>query len=172
MTIVTGHSRGSLIFAAFLLFVLVSPQVQANNDRFIKQAIEQAAANTPELQRTKARIAVEGRRVVLFGSVRLYLHKMLYELIAWKTVGVVEVDNEIHIVPQIPLSDTEIERKIWEIVKQHEQLHAAAFKVRIGSGTVFIDGTFSHPQDVIFFKKKVAAIEGVIAIDIDVAFRT
>ena len=170
MTIATGYPKGSVI-VAFLILVLASPQALADADRNIKQAIEEAVANTSELQGTDARIAVERRKVILFGSVRLYLHKMLYELIAWQTPGVVEVDNEIRVVPQAPLSDAAIERKIWEFVKLHEQFYASEMKVTVKSGAVFLDGTFSHPQDVIFLKKYAAAIEGVIAIDIEVAFR-
>ena len=38
--------------------------------------------------------------------------KMLYEQIAWKTEGVIEVDNEIRVVPRFAQSDAVIERKI------------------------------------------------------------
>ncbi len=171
MTIATGRSKGTVIVAAFLLLVLASPQALADTDRIIKQAIEEAVAKSPELQGTDARIAVEGRTVILFGSVRLFLHKMLYEQIAWQTIGVFEVDNEIRVVPRVPLSDAAIERKIWEIVKRHEQFHTSEIKVIIANGLVFLKGIFGHPQDVIFLKKRIAAIEGVIAIDIDVGFR-
>ena len=170
MTIATGYPKGTVIVAAFLLLVVASGQALADSDQIIKQAIEEAAAKSPEWLGADARVVVEGRSVILFGSVRLYLHKMLYEKIAWQTVGVVEVDNEIRIVPQTPLSDTAIERKIWAIVHLHEEYHASELKVTIKRGAVFLRGAFGHPQDVIFLKKRVAAIEGVIAIDIDVAF--
>ncbi len=171
MTSATGNPKNTVIVAAFLLFFLASPQALADTDRIIKQAIEEAAAKSPELQGTDAGIAVEGRTVILFGSVRLFLHKMLYEQIAWQTIGVLEVDNEIRVVPRVPLSDAAIERKIWEIVKRHEQFHTSEMKVTVEHGTVFLRGTFGNPQDVIFLKKRMAAIEGVIAIDIDVGFR-
>lgn len=171
MTIATGHPRGSIIIAAFLLLVLVSPQALADSSRLIQQDIEEAAANTPELKGTNVGVAVENRSVILFGSVRLYLHKMLYEQIAWQTTGVVEVDDEIQVIPRAPLPDTAIERKIWEIVKLHEQFHAAEIKVTVEHGAVFLDAAFGHPKDVIFLKKRVAAIQGVIAINIEVAFR-
>ena len=86
MTIVIGYPKGTVIVATFLLLVLASPQALADTDRIIKQAIEEAAANNPELQGTDARVAVEARRVILFGSVRLYLHKMLYGQISWQTI--------------------------------------------------------------------------------------
>lgn len=95
---------------------------------------------------------------------------MLYERIAWQTPDVVEVDTEIHVVPQAPLSDAAIERKFREIIKLHEQFLSSEMKVTVVRGTVFLDGSFGHPQEVIFLKKRMAAIEGVIAIDIDVAF--
>ena len=38
--------------------------------------------------------------------------KMLYEQIAWKTEGVIEVDNEIRVVPGFAQSDAVIARKI------------------------------------------------------------
>ena len=171
MTIATGHPKVTVIVAAFLLLVLASPHALADSDQNIKQAIEEAAANNPVLQGTDVRVAVEARRVILFGSVRLYLHKMLYGQISWQTLGVVEVDNEIRVVPKKPLSDTAIEQKIRAIITLHEKFHVSKFEVTVKRGTVFLNGTFGHPQDVLFLKKRVAAIEGVIAIDIDVAFR-
>jgi osmotically-inducible protein OsmY len=171
MTIATSRPKGSVIVAAFLLLVLASPQALANNDRMIQQAIEEAAANTPELRGTGVRVAVGDRRVVLFGSVRLFLHRLLYEKIAWQTIGVVEVDNEIRVVPRVSSSDAAIERKIWEIIRAHEQFHMSDFRVVVKRGGVSLDGTFGQPLDVIFLRKRVAAIEGVVAIDIEVGFR-
>ena len=142
MTIATGYPKSTVMLAAFLLLVLASPQALADTDRIIKQAIEEAAANTPELQGTDPRIAVQGRTVILFGSVRLFLHKMLYEQIAWQTIGVLEVDNEIRVVPQVPLSDAAIERKIWEIIRRYEQFYTSEIKVTVEHGTVFLRGTF------------------------------
>ena len=171
MTSATGNPKSTVIVAAFLLLVLASPQALADTDRIIKQAIEEAAAKSPELQGTDARIAVEGRTVILFGSVRLFLHKMLYEQIAWQTIGVLEVDNEIRVVPRAPLSDAAIERKIWVIIRRHEQFHTSEMKVTVEHGTVFLRGIFGHAPDVIFLKKRIAAIEGVIAINMDIGFR-
>ena len=171
MIIATSRPKGSVVFAVFLLLALASPQALASNDRMIQQAIEEAAANTPELHATEISVAVQERSVVLSGSVRLYLHRLLYEKIAWQTIGVVEVDNEIRVVPQASLSDAAIERMIWEIVKLHEQFHNSDFKLTVKNGVVSLDGTFGHPLDVIFLRNRVAAIEGVIAIEIKVGFR-
>jgi len=37
---------------------------------------------------------------------------MIYEQIAWKTEGVIEIDNEIRVVPGWPQTDAVIDRKI------------------------------------------------------------
>ncbi len=167
----TSYSKSTVIFAAFLLLVLASTQALADNDRTIRLAIEKAAADTPKLQGTDVRFAVKGGSIVLFGSVRLYLHKMLYEQIAWRVTGVAEVDNEIRIEPQMPLPDVEIARKIREIAKLYVQFHESGMKVTVARGAVILSATFHHSQDVIFLKKNVAEIEGVIAIDIAATFR-
>jgi hypothetical protein len=54
--------------------------------------------------------------IVLFGEVGLYIQKMIYEQIAWKTEGVIEIDNEIRVVPGWPQTDAVIDRKIMEVV--------------------------------------------------------
>jgi len=171
MKITPRRSKGSVIVAALLFFILTPPQVSADTDGTIKQAIEEAAAKSPELRDAEVSVAVEKGRVILFGSVRLLLHKLTYAQIAWQTEGVVVVDNEIRVVPQASLSDAAIERKVWDIVELHEQFHASEFKVMVERGDVFLVATFDSPLDVILLRKSVAAIEGVITIEIEVAFR-
>lgn len=160
----------SAIAAALLVFLFASPQVFASTDRAIKQAIEDAAAKSPQLQAANVRVAIEDGRVILFGTVRLYLHRLDYEQIAWQTEGVIEVDNEIRVAPQASLPDSAIERKVWEIVKLNEQFHASDLKVSVQQGKVMLAATFLHPRDVILMRRSVAAIEGVIAISIAVSF--
>ncbi len=163
--------RWSFAALAALVFVLAaSPQVFASVDQAIKQSIEDAAARSPRLQNANVQIAVEDSSVVLFGTVQLYLHRLDYERIAWQADGVVEVDNEIRVVPQAGLADAAIERKIWELVKVNERFHASNFKIAVENGDVLLDATFLHPRDVLFLRRSVAAIEGVISISIAVSF--
>ena len=84
----------------------------AMSDKIIKQRIEDEAADSLSLRGTKVDLAVEDGYVVLYGTVGLYIQKMLYEQIAWKTEGVIEVDNEIRVVPGFAQSDAVIARKI------------------------------------------------------------
>ena len=48
-------------------------------------------------------------------QIRLDEQKLVSDRVAWMTPGLDEVDNEIRVVPRLPLSDTAIERKIREI---------------------------------------------------------
>ena len=140
------------------------------SDKAIKQRIEGQAADTLSLRNTKVDLAVEEGYVVLYGTVGLYIQKMLYEQIAWKTEGVVEVDNEIRVVPRLVQSDAVIERKIMELAQTHRRLQGVNVIVTVVKGAVQIRTTLNHPQDVLFLKRRVAEIDGVISINIQAKF--
>jgi osmotically-inducible protein OsmY len=95
---------------------------------------------------------------------------MLYEQIAWKTKGVVEVDNEIRVVPGLQQTDKAIERKIMEIVQTHRRFQGVDVNVTVTEGAVHIRTTLDHPRDVLFLKSRVAEITGVISINIQAKF--
>ena len=168
---VAGRPKFLVAVLTLLLAAVHAPQALAESDESIKLDIERKAAATPDLSGTEVRVAVEDGGVILYGSVRLYHQRMLFEKIAWQTKGVAEVDNEIRIVPQAPLSDAEIEQKILEIIEPHQRFHASKLRVRVTGGAVFLDATFPHPNDVLFLKHRVAMIEGVVAIHIKIKFR-
>ena len=144
--------------------------VLAMSDKIIKQRIEDQAADTLSLRETKVDLAVEDGYVVLYGTVGLYIQKMLYEQIAWKTNGVVEVDNEIRVVPGLPQSDAVIERKIMELVQTHRRFQGVEVNVTVKEGAVYIRTTLDHPRDVLFLKHRIAEIKGVIDIYIQAKF--
>ena len=158
-----------LTFTALLGITHVQ-QVLALSDETIKQRIEDAAAETPKLKGAKVAIIVEDRYVILTGAVRLYSQKMTYERIAWQTMDVLEVENEIRVVPVVPLDDAALERKIREIVETHQRFQGVQLKIRVQEGSVFILATLEHPRDVLFLKHRVAEIEGVLAIEINASF--
>ncbi len=143
-----------------------APQALAVSDEIIKQRIEDEAGDTFRLKETKVEVAVEDGYIVLYGVVGLYIQKMLYEQIAWKTEGVVEVENEIRVVPKLAWADADIKRKIMEIVHSHPRLQAMNLSVEVEGGAALIHGAFEHPRDVLFFKRQVAEIEGVITLSI------
>ena len=142
----------------------------ALSDKLIRQRIEDKAADTFRLRGTKVNLAVEDGNVVLFGEVGLYIQKMIYEQIVWKTEGVIEVDNEIRIVPKSLQTDADIERKIMEVVQTHQRFLSSKIEVAVRKGAVNIRINLDHPSDVLFLKHRVAEIDGVISIDIQAKF--
>jgi osmotically-inducible protein OsmY len=142
----------------------------ASDDVTIRQAIERAAAQDTRLEGTHVSVRVRDGEVILFGSVRLYLQKMIFERLAWRTMGVTEVDSEIRVEPILPLPPAAIERAVRRIIKDHARFHGSSLSVRVADGHVHIAGSFHDPSDVLFLKLRVAEIEGVVAITIDPSF--
>ena len=158
-----------------ILFVFAVTPVRATPtvcDKTLKQSIEDEAAENPRLKRADVELEVEDGYVVLYGTVGLYIQKMLYEQIAWKTKGVVEVDNEIRVVPRLPKTDIAVKRKILERVHADDRFKGVHVIVTVIKGAVHIRVTLEHPRDVLFLKHRVAEIEGVISIDIQANFIT
>ena len=73
-------------------------------------------------------------------------------------------------VPRVLVSDQEIEREIRHIILQYQRLQGAGINVTVAKGQVRLQGTFHDPGDVLFLQQRVAAIEGVTAIEIEVQF--
>ncbi len=162
-----------LLFVALIIImsgIAYAGAEPATSDKIIKQRIEDKAADTFRLKGTKVDLAVEDGYVVLHGMVGLYLQKMLYEQIAWKTKGVVEVDNEIRVVPRLPRTDPAIERKIMELFQTQRRLQSVDVNVTFKEGAVYLRTTLDHPRDILFLKSRVAEITGVISISIQAKF--
>jgi len=168
MIIQTKSGALPLLFLIMTLFQ-VTP-VLARSDDLLQREIEVQIAESEKLQGTRVEIHVEQRLVVLTGQVRLYEQKLISDRIAWTTPGVFEVDNEIRVVPKVPLSDVAIEQKIREIMKDSERFHATGGVVRVNNGEVFLVGSFLDFRDPSILKHKVAEIEGVVGIEIRATF--
>jgi osmotically-inducible protein OsmY len=152
------------LFFLFLLFW--SFQALASNNDTIHQSILNQVTKQATLSSSKVTIYVEDGFVLLTGSVHRYLHKMHIEKISWKTTGVSEVENEIIVKALFPLSDTVIEKRIRLILTDCECFHGGNHLVQVAAGAVSVTGVFFHPRDVQFLKRKIAEIEGVVAINI------
>ena len=98
---------------AFFLLLLSAPPAFSFSDADLKHWIESRAARTPVLMTAdEVRVDVDDGFVVLSGQVHLLAQRMEYDQIAWQTIGVREVDNEIVVIPAEVSSDSEIERKV------------------------------------------------------------
>jgi len=159
-----------LVFGlATAAFMAASPQPSTSaekDDQLARRIQEQIAADT-RLTGVKVKVASTDGEVVLLGSVRLYRQKIVIEQIAWRTPGSVEVDNELHVVPAVPVADAEVERRIETATKTLPRFHGAGLKVEVERGRVTIHGTFRDPADVMLLRHLVADMEGVIGLAVE-----
>ena len=161
------NERMKRLTVPVLLLILVLFQITpalARSDYYIKAEIEAQLVESKKMRDAKIEVHVEQRQVVLTGTTRLYEQKLISERIAWTTPGVTEVDNEIKVVPTLPMSDAGMEWKIKEIVKFNLSLHAAGIVAVVKDGAVTIQSSFSEISALIFLKHEVAKIEGVVDI--------
>ena len=155
-----------------VLAVQSDKQIQ---QRIMAQIAESALPQGSLQQDLEIEIHVESihaqhKLVVLTGKVRLYEQKLTIERIAWTTPGVFEVDNELRIVPEMPLSDVQIKEKVRAIVEADDNFHVSLVNINVEQGKVTIQGSFLDFRDPSRLKHKVATIEGVLAIKIDATF--
>ena len=143
---------------------------QARSDELIQREIEAQIAHSEQFAGARIEVHVEQRLVILTGDVRIYEQKLVSERIAWTTTGVFEVDNEIRVMPKIPLTDTAIERKVAEIVVNDDRVRAAGVSAQVSKGKVLLRGNFVNFSDPTALKHKVAEIEGVTDIEMQATF--
>lgn len=156
-----------------LVFIMALLQINpalARGDDLIKNEIVQKISETAEMQNTSIKVLVDQRLVVLIGRVRLYEQKLIADRIAWTTMGVFEVDNELQVVPKIPLADAGIDKKIKMLIKSDQQFIASEITVQVINGEVILSGSFINMRDPSRLKHKVAEIEGVVNIKMHVSF--
>ena len=102
----------SVWFLLPILGMFQANTLLARDDDVIKREIEAKIGDSERLRDTRIEVQVQERLVVLTGQVRLYEQKLISDRLAWTTPGVFEVDNEIRVVPNLPLSDIAIEGKL------------------------------------------------------------
>lgn len=165
------QKRVFIIITCVFGFALAHVQpLMAMSDKVIKQKIELETEADHRLRETMVVVDVMQGFVVLRGKVNAYIQKMLFEQIAWKTMGVVEVENEIRVVPDLPATDEAIKRRVMEILHAHESFANIDATISVEAGFVYIQATFKDPHDVQKLKHKVAEIQGVMAIIIRAEF--
>ncbi len=160
----------TVTIVVLLFSLLQATAVWARSDESIQRDIEAQLAESKKLGGTSIVVHVRDGLVVLAGNVQIYEQKLVGERIAWTTPGVFEVDNEIRVVPRVPLSDRAIERKIREMIKGNERFRASGIVVQVSEGRVLLRGSFVDFSDPSRLKHKVAEIEGVLSIDMDAVF--
>ena len=156
-----------LMVVAFSSF---SGPVYGANETELRQRIQDQVQSDDQLEGTEVRVAVKGGDVVLSGTVRLYSQKMRYEQLVWRTRGVLDVDNEIRVRPHGLIADRDIKSQILNIKHKYPRFQASVIQVAVNKGHVNVSGTFHDASDVLFLKHRIAEIEGVTRIAIDVQY--
>ena len=170
-----GQSARTLVLLCVVMGLVGSPGLvsgYAAGDREILEHIAVQTHHDERLEGTEVHVVVRGGHVVLSGTVYLYSQKMLYEHIAGRTPGVVEINNDIRVVPRLPVEDAEIADHIHSMIKDHQRFQNAELTIDVREGTVSLSGMFYDPGDVLFLKHQVAEIEGVISLEIMARFVT
>lgn len=90
---------------------------------------------------TKIHIAVGVGVVTLTGTVASYAQKTAAADDAWAAPGVVDVINEIDVVPPRRRTDAEIEVDVRNALDLDPDINAARIKVQVANGTVYLRGS-------------------------------
>lgn len=153
-----GLLLGSVAVFASELDVLASELDQ--------RIVERLRALDPELA---SRVTVSARdgAVLLTGVVRIYEHVLQAERVAWTTEGVLDVENELRVIPLLPVEDAAIERRVREILKTDPRFADVSVRVDVKAGFVKLAGLFEDPGEVLSLKHRVASVEGVLHVEIE-----
>ncbi len=158
----------SLVMA--LLFAATShasSPSEAAPDDALRARIEARLAALPDRDGAEIRVAVGDGQVVLQGRVRLLEQSLRAEQAAWKTPGVLDVDNELRVVFRGMDSDPAIERQVRMILKSDGRFVDTNLELDVSAGVVRLRGPFQEPADVLALKHQIAAIPGVLDVRID-----
>ena len=169
------QSARLLVLICVVTGLVGSPRLVSGYVAGDREILEHIAVQThydERLEDTEVHIVVQGGQVVLSGTVYLYSQKMLYEHIVGRTPGVVEIHNDIRVVPRLPVEDAEIAGYIRTLIKGYQRFQNAEITVDVTEGAVSLSGTFYDPGDCLFLKRQVAEIEGVIRLEIMARFVT
>ena len=158
---------GALCLSCFALPGLASGAPEAPEDAELRARIEAKLAEIPGREGAEVRVVVRGGQVLLQGRVRLLEQSLRAEQVAWKTAGVLDVDNELRVAPRAVGGDAEIEQRVRMIIKGNERFIDTSLQLEVNAGLVRLRGLFQDPGDVLALKHRIASIPGVLGVEID-----
>lgn len=85
-------------------------------------------------------ILVKDAVATLVGNVQSLTHRRLAEVLAWWTPGIVDVVDQLHVVPPEDDSDDELTDALRIVLEKDPWLDASQITVRTASGRVVLDG--------------------------------
>jgi osmotically-inducible protein OsmY len=161
---------GGPLLALTLVLFLVGPSRASEPraaDGELRARIEARLSALESGEGADIRVAVREGRVILQGRVALLEQSLRAEQSAWKTDGVIDVDNELRVVPAAPGADAEIERQVRLIIKSDGGFLDTNLELEVVAGVVRLRGLFQDPTHVLDVKHRIASIAGVLEVQID-----
>lgn len=129
----------------------IRSMVRANIDRDVR-------ITTPE----KIHVSVSGGVVTLTGTVPSYDQKEAASDDAWSVPGVIDVINDIVVVPPVTRSDTEIAADVRRALDCDPAINAANIHVTVTNGTVYLRGTVPTYYQIQEASKVAWSVPGVV----------
>jgi osmotically-inducible protein OsmY len=158
---------GALCLSCLALPGLASGSPEAPEDAELRTRIEAKLAELPGREGAEVRVVVRDGQVLLQGRVRVLEQSLRAEQVAWKTSGVLDVDNELRVATRGVGGDAEIEQRVRMIIKGDERFVDTSLKLEVKAGFVTLRGLFEDPGDVLALKHRIASIPGVLDIEIE-----
>jgi osmotically-inducible protein OsmY len=156
------------VFAGCLVVLVCFGAVSAraeSSDAEVRARIEQRLGQL-SAPGSRINVAVAEGNVVLYGTVRVLEHALRAEQAVWQTEGVSDVDNELRVVPLAGGGDAAIEREVRSVLAD-ERFAGVEIRIEVEAGHVRLRGRILDPVDVLALKHRIAAIEGVVSVELD-----
>jgi osmotically-inducible protein OsmY len=91
-------------------------------------------------------IAVNDAVVTLVGTVESLSHKRLADVLAWWTIGAVDVRNRLHVEPPEQGNDDEITDALRIVLEMDPWLDAGQIQVHTRDQKIHLDGLVRSPE--------------------------
>ncbi len=126
------------------LIVQYPAEVRIPEDEKIVSHIENMFWWNPSLDESKITITSENGRVKLEGSVDAYWKKLKAEEIAYSAFGVVDVTDELVVVPAEDIVDEVIGEELAAALERNIYVDVDAINVKVENGKVTLSGTVEN----------------------------
>ena len=158
---------GALFVSCLAIPGFASGEPEAPEDAELRARIEARLAELPEREGAEIRVMVRNGQVLLQGRVRLLEHSLRAEQAAWKTAGVLDLENELRVVSPGVGGDAAIEQRVRMIIKGDERFIDTNLQLEVTAGQVRLRGLFQNPADALALKHRIASVPGVLGVEID-----
>lgn len=107
----------------------------------IKKTAETILSANPDIDETKIDISIDAGIVTLKGSVKYFWQLHRVEEVISNIIGVVDLKNELAVVPSEKISDEIIAAQIMEELSDSEAVDQSQILVEVEDGAVILSGT-------------------------------